>query len=561
MSMRKWNLFLALMLSALSYQVFAAENADEAAKELRLRMMNKVEVAAEKKTGKLLRVDRMFRNGMVLQRDRVIRVEGTAAPGSEVKLSFAGQQKQTRSDAAGYWLVELKPMAASNQPQVMKIVSGKEQIIINDVLIGDVWLASGQSNMVCSANLKLSEYKSRTSFYKEKAPALAEKMAKIIEWNEPEIRYYSLSLGVWKKCVGKDAMACSLVGMYFARKLHQTLKIPIGLVSVAYGCASIETFMTLESLEQGGFHDQVAEGKAYQEVVKKGGPAKLSPEARHQLQLEHCRNPRYRFCRRFADKDGKIDPKNFRTIEWHMSVVKPAAAFLSTVVKVLDYPYRGMIWYQGETNVGFKGYDVKQRLLVESMRKLMKNPDLSFYAVMVAPLFTQPDFWAQQYAAAADMPGTALINTADTPPEEQRDYHPSTKDYIGERLALAALNLTYGKKDVVYSGPIFDGMEKSGSSLLISFRHAKGLRTADGKAPLCFEIAGENKKFVPASAVIEGDKIRLSAAGVPAPKYARYAWASRNNGLNVVNGAGQPMFPFDSDDPFFRSEKRKKMHE
>ncbi len=561
MIMRRWSICLALVFSASLHQVSAAENADEATKDLRLRMMNKVEVAAQKKTGKLLQVDRMFRSGMVLQRDRLIRVEGTAAPGSEVKLSFAGQQKQTRSDASGCWQIELKPLAASNQPQVMKIVSGKGQIVINDVLVGDVWLVSGQSNMVCSANLKIHEYKTRKSFFKDKAPGLIAKMEKYAEWNEPEIRFYALGSGAWKKCVGKDAMACSLVAMYFARKLHQTLKIPIGLVSVAYGCASIETFIPLEALEQGGFREQAAEGKAYQEVLKKGGPAKLSPEARHKLQLEHCLNPLYRFCRSFVGKDNKIDPKNFRTIEWHMSVVKPGAAFLSSVVKVLDYPYRGVIWYQGETNVGFSGYDVKQKLLLDSWRKLMKNPDLSFHAVMVVPRAGRPEFWAQQYAAAAIMPGTALINTADTPPEEQFDYHPSTKDFIGERLALAALNLTYGKKDVAYSGPVFDQVENSGSSLLVSFRHAKGLHTADGKAPLCFEIAGENKKFVPASAVIEGEKIRLSAAGVPSPKYARYAWAGRNSGVNVVNGAGLPMYPFDTSNPFFRSGKRKKMHE
>ena len=116
-------------------------------------------------------------------------------------------------------------------------------------------------------------------------------------------------------------------------------------------------------------------------------------------------------------------------------------------------------------------------------------------------------------------------------------------------------------KDIVYSGPVFDKAEVSGSGLLVSFRHGKGLRTTDGKAPLCFEIAGEDKKFMPANAVIEGDKIKLSAANVPAPKYVRYAWANRNNGLNVVNGAGQAMFPFDSSNAFFQSGKLKKFHE
>ena len=565
---RRISVLAALLLSVLLCQSSAAETAGgkvksgETSKDLQHRLMNKVEFAKTpaRKPGKFLKTGLLFRSGMVLQRDRAIQVTGNAAPNSEVKLEFAGQQHQARSDASGAWKIELKPLQASNQPREMQIVSGGEKIVLTDVLVGDVWLLSGQSNMVCSANLKLSEYKSRTSFYKDKAPALAAKMEKISEWNEPEIRYYSLSYGTWRKCVGKDAKGCSLVGMYFARKLHQKLKIPIGLVTTAYGCASIETFMPLEALEEGGFTDRVKEGRAYQEILKNGGFAKLDPAERQKVLLVHCNDPHYRFCRQYG-KTGKVEEKNYRMVEWHMSVVKPGAAFYSTVVKVLDYPMRGMVWYQGETNVGFKGYEVKQRLLVEYMRKLTRNPDMPFYAVMVAPLFTNPDFWVQQYIATADTAGTALANTADTPPEEQRDYHPSTKDFIGERLALAALNKTYGMTNIVYSGPVFAGAEVSGSSLLVSFRHGKGLRTTDGKAPLCFEIAGEDKKFVPATAAIEGDKIKLSAPNVPSPRYARYAWANRNNGLNVVNGAGQAMFPFDSSNAFFQSGKLKQFHE
>ena len=122
------------------------------------------------------------------------------------------------------------------------------------------------------------------------------------------------------------------------------------------------------------------------------------------------------------------------------------------------------------------------QLLVESLSAFSQMSFVRFSVFPlkeVAPLFTNPDFWVQQYIATADTPGTALANTADTPPEEQRDYHPSTKDFIGERLALAALNKTYGKKDIAYSGPIFDKAEQSGSSLLISFRHGKGLHTTE----------------------------------------------------------------------------------
>jgi sialate O-acetylesterase len=115
-------------------------------------------------------------------------------------------------------------------------------------------------------------------------------------------------------------------------------------------------------------------------------------------------------------------------------------------------------------------------------------------------------------------------------------------------------------KDAVYSGPVFDRAERSGSGLLISFRHAEGLHTLDGKAPLCFEIAGADKKFVPAAAVVEGERVRLSAPGVLRPEYARYAWSATNPGVNLVSGAGLPLFPFDSSDPFFQEEKHRRMN-
>ena len=560
---------LALLLSMPGCRISAPEdsggekNSAGSARELELRLMNKSGAAAEngRKTAASLRIGSMFRDHMVLQRNVPIRITGSAARGSRVELEFAGQKLTTRCGESGRWVFELKPMPASDRPLKLQISSGGERITIGDVLVGDVWLVSGQSNMVCSADMKISEYKARAGFYKEKASALRAKMAKIAEWNEPEIRFYTVGSGQWKKCVHRDAMDCSLAAMFFARKLNRTLKIPVGLINTSFGCASIEAFLPLESLEQGGFPALAAEGRAYQKLLEQGGPAKLDRAGRNRLLLEHCRNPRYFFCKPYADRAGKGDPKKYRLIEWHMSVVKPGAVFLATVVKVLDFPIRGMLWYQGETNIYDNNYAAKQKLLAEAMRRLTKNPGLPFYAVMVAPSFTTTGLWAQQYAAAAGTPGTALVNTVDTPPDEQSDYHPSTKDFIGERLALAALNRAYGMKKIAYSGPVFEGIRHSGRSLLVSFRHAAGLQTKDGKVPLGFEIAGADRRFVPADARIEGGVIRVSAPATANPQYVRYAWSRSNNGVNVINEAGLPLFPFDSSDPLFRSGKLKTMNE
>ena len=558
--------FSALALILWAGASRAANAADNAEKDLKIRMVS--HGAAGKKVpaaGQRLQLDCPFGDRMVLQSGRKIRISGKGAPSCPVELTFAGQQLKTQSDAAGKWQVTLAPLAVSKKPLQMQIKAGKEQRLINDILVGEVWLISGQSNMSSSGRSKLGEYKSRAKFFGDQVPALRARMEKIAGYNDPEIRLVRISPAgsvTWKKCVQKDALTFSLVGMYFARKLHQALDVPVGIVDISYGCASIEAYLPEEELAKSGSKEQLADGKTYRDILKRGGFGKLEPAERARLMKEHCL--RWAFCRNLIGPDGTVDPKHYRSIEWHMSVVRPMAAYDSTAARIIDFPSRGMLWYQGETNLREKDYHIKQTLLAEGMRRATKNPDMAFYAVMIAPYtgyVMLPDFWPQQYIAAVDTPNSALVNTVDTPPPEQRDYHPTSKDFVGERLALAALNKTYGKKDIAYSSPIFDKAEQSGSSLLISFRHGKGLHTTDSKAPSCFQIAGENRKFVPATAVIEGDKIRLSAAGVPNPKYARYAWSRINTGVNLFNGAGLPPFPFDSSNPFFQSGKLKKMHE
>ena len=561
--------FVILTLLLWTGTAFAAQN-DEAArnaaeKDLRIRLVGSGEGAkrtprAERK----LLPDWPVADRMVLQSGRPVGIAGTASPSCQVEVSFAGQRHRTRSDAAGRWRILLAPLKVSSEPREMVICAGGERLVLKDILVGEVWMVSGQSNMECSGNSKLYEFRTRAGFYGEQLPSLRKRIEAVAGLDEPEIRYALIRKNGfrWRKCVHRDALGCSLVALYFARKLHRVLNVPVGIVNTAYGCASIEAYLPEEELAKGNFRELLEEGRAYQDMLQKGGPAELAPAARNRLMLEHCLHPRYRFCRGLAGKDGKVDPKYCRTIEWHMSVVKPSAVHLSTVARVIGYPVCGMLWYQGETNVKETDYPLKQQLLIEAVRRLTGDPGLPFLIVMLAPnpVRELPRFWRQQFEAAATVPGTWIVNTVDTPPAEQRDYHPSSKEFIGERLAATALNRTYGMKDAVYSGPVFDRAERSGSGLLISFRHAEGLHTLDGKAPLCFEIAGADKKFVPASAVIKGERVRLSAPGVPSPKYARYAWSATNPGVNLVSGAGLPLFPFDSSDPFFQGEKHRRMN-
>ena len=545
----------------------AADATDKAEKDLKLRLVRSETGGKKAPVSKqALQLGCPFGDHMVLQRGRKIKVYGSAAPSCPVELTFAGQQLKTTSDAAGKWQVTLEPLEVSKKPLRMQIRAGRESLAVNDILVGEVWVVSGQSNMECSGQTKLSEFKSRAKFYGDQVPALRAEIEKIASFDDPEVRAIRIrksGINYWRKCVGKQALYISLVGMFFARKLHRALDVPIGIVDTSYGCASIETYLPEEELSKGGFKDLLADGKAYREILENGGFGKLDPEKRQQMMQKHCR--RWAFCRKLLGKDGKVDPKYYRSIEWHMSVVLPMAAYDSTASRVVDFPHRGMLWYQGGTNAGDMDYSLRMRLLIEGMRRVTQNPDMPFYFVMVTPYRGRAGksitFWPQQLAAAADTPNTWIVCTVDTPSAQQRDYHPTSKDFVGERLALAALNKTYGKKDIAYGSPVFDKAEKSGSSLVVSFRFAVGLKTKDGKAPTCFEIAGEDRKFVPAAAVIEGDKVRLSAAGVANPKYARFAWTPTNPGVNLVNGAGLPPFPFDSSDPlFYTTGKQRKLN-
>jgi sialate O-acetylesterase len=407
---------------------------------------------------------------MVLQRDLPLPIWGTADPGEAVSVRLDDQTAETTADAAGNWQVKLAPVAADGKTHRLT-VKGKNTIELEDILFGEVWLGSGQSNM--EWQLKNSEGASE---------AIAEaKHPQIRLLHVPKVRENAPAKDVqasWKACDPTTVPEFSAVLYYFGQRLHDELKVPVGLINSSWGGSAIEPWIIAGT--QSG--------------------------------------PMY---------NGMIAP------------VKPFAL-------------RGMIWYQGETNAMQKNglaYAEKMRALIEGWRRAW-GQDLSFYFVQIAPWDGRyepgqlPALWEAQ-AASLKIPGTGMVVTTDLV-DNLKDIHPRNKRDVGQRLARWALAKDYGRKQLVYSGPLFRSLKIEGNKARVEFAHAGGgLKSRDGKPLAEFEIAGADGKFVPAEATIDGDSVVVQSKDVPAPTQVRFGWHATTN-PNLANAAGLPASPFQS---------------
>jgi sialate O-acetylesterase len=402
---------------------------------------------------------------MVLQRDKPLPIWGWADAGEEVTVKLGAASKSTKADAKGNWKVTLPAMKADGKAHKLT-VQGKNKIELDDVLIGEVWVGSGQSNM--------------------EWPLIATHGAKdaIADAKHPNIRLFHVPKkqekapakdvkASWKECSPDNVKGFSAVLYYFGQRLHQELGVPVGLINSSWGGSAIE-------------------------------PWTVTPKS-----------------------SGRM----------HNGMIAPLQPFA----------IRGVIWYQGESNVG-NGvtYRDKKEALIKGWRGVW-GEDMPFYFVQIAPWSgyrpgALPPLWEGQ-AAALKIPGTGMVVTTDLV-DNIKDIHPRNKKDVGNRLALWALAKTYGKKGVVYSGPLFKSMTVEGSKARLRFAHVgKGLKARDGKELTEFEVAGEDGKFVPAKAVIDGQTVVVEAAGVAKPAQVRFGWHKLAN-PNLANQEGLPASPF-----------------
>ncbi len=482
-----------------------------------------------------LSVPSFFSDHMVLQRECDVLVWGKADPGLQVTVSFKGNSGTAKAGSDGRWKVRVPSGAADAKGASLTISSGKQTATINDVLVGEVWFASGQSNMVFTMN---------------RVPAYAEVIAKsdlplIRMFNAPTVTAVEPQDdidGEWSLCSPDTVPGYSAVAFFFARKLHTELGIPVGVIKSAWGGKPVETFTSREALntlpgtkklvdaavaDDANF-DPVRAKAAYEQRLKQWQAADAA--WRKKPAAERGRRPRRPAVpKRALDTEGK-----------------PGVLFNSMINPFVGYTQRGAIWYQGEGNArpGAVPYDQTLPLLIKDWR-IRWDDDFSFYFVQLANYresSTDPgnnDPWPllqdrmRRILQTTPKTGMAIINDTG----EAKDIHPKNKHDVGERLALWALAKDYGQKDLVYCGPLFRSSVVKDSAVEVTFDHVgSGLKARNGGKLARFEIAGADKVWHWADArVTASDTVTVSCSDVRKPIAVRYAWAANPEGANLIN--------------------------
>lgn len=485
-----------------------------------------------------------FTSHMVLQREAKIPVWGTAEPGEKVTVEFAGQKKSSQADAAGKWRVDLKPLKASAEGRRF-IVSGSQtaqSIQLEDVLVGEVWLASGQSNMDFSVSKKVKYFAGVTNEEEEIAAA-----------NYPLIRIFTGAAtktyepqttikGEWLVCSPETVPAFSAVGYFFARDLQKELKVPVGIVTMAFGASTAEAWIRRETMAADPeLKPMLDRFDAAVQSFKTNPPPVVAPPRSEDVSAENTTTNAA--ARRARRSTGPRDPVQ----DQHNATV----LFNGMINPVIPFAIRGVIWYQGESIVGGDAgralYPKVQATLVKDWRKLWGQGNFPFYIVQLAgqEAASNNPFVREAQATILDLPNTGMAVTTDI--GEARNVHPHNKQDVGDRLARIALAKDYGRK-IEYSGPMYQSMKVEGNKIRVRFSHLDGGLVAKGGEPLkWFAIAGADMKFVPAEAEIDGDTVVVSSAEVSAPVAVRYAWVNFPEGCNLYNKSGLPAAQFRTD--------------
>lgn len=617
-----------------------------------------------------VRLPQLLRDSMVLQRDAPIKIWGWASPGEKVSIRFNNKKTSTAAGPDGKWQATL-PAVKAGGPYTMHI-HASNHITLSNILVGDVWVCAGQSNMVHSLYLHRDTYKQE-----------------IATANYPEIRHFliptatnlqrpndDLPAGHWKSANPQDVPQFSAVAYFFAKKLYDKYRVPIGLINASVGGTPIEAWTSEEGLQQftatiniiqknkdtayvneinrksaaaaanrpkpqdkgltgaktwfdtsyipkgwyninipGYWEDQglgnldgivwyrreidvpasmtgvpaimymgriVDADFVYVNGVLAGNTTYMYPQRRYSIPAGVLKPGKNTIVIRVINNGGKggfvpdkpyhidaggqiLDVKGTWQYKLGDAFVpftnpvpgislqnQPTALFNAMIAPLVNYPVKGFVWYQGESNIqNAADYQMLLPALIADWRKQWKQPNAPFLFVQL------PNFLDVQYLPAESqwavlregqlrslaVPGTGMAVAIDL--GEWNDIHPDNKKDVGLRLALAAEKIAYGDDTVVHSGPIFQSVTKQNNKLLISFTSTgSGLITNDGEAPGWFAIAGADKKFVWAKTAIENNQVIVWHDNIADPLYVRYAWADNPRGANLYNKEGLPASPF-----------------
>jgi sialate O-acetylesterase len=437
----------------------------------------------------------LFSDHMVLQKGVPVPVWGEASDGEQITVSFNGQRVTTIA-RNGKWMVKLQPLPYITTPTTLT-VKGQNTVTIKDVLVGEVWICSGQSNMERQLGPRPPQ-PPITDWEKERDQA-----------NYPLIREYYVPLKYsrekiadvhqqWTVCSPQTAADFSAVGYFFTSELYKKLKVPVGFIFTAYGGTPAEDWTS--------------------EAALNSDPA-LADFVKNYDKIKYSYTPQ-----------GKLK----------------SGLYNGMIYPLLPYAVKGVAWYQGEANNELPGiYPAILSNMIRSWRADFGQGDIPFLIVQIAPFKDMtPEIREAQLMVTKQVKNTALIVTTDC--GDANDIHPSNKRPVGERLAIAAAGLTYQQKGE-FAGPVYSSYQVKGNEIILSFTHTgTGLKTKNKAALKGFTIAGADKQFQAATAVISGNKVIVSRKGLDKPVAVRYGWANVPD-VNLYNAADLPASPFRTD--------------
>ena len=469
-----------------------------------------------------LKMPAIYTDNMVLQRNRPLRITGTANAGEKITLTIGKQKHKTTTADNGNWSVTLNPLSVG-KPYTLTISSPTKKLSFQNVLAGEVWLCSGQSNM----EFQLS----RSAEAKRDVPAANHPEIRLFDmkarwltndftWSNSALdsvnRLHYFTHPLWEECRPENAAHFSAVAYYFGQMLQDSLQVPVGLICNAVGGSPAESWVNRLELEN-------------------QFPAILRNWTENDFIQDWVRS-------RAISNMGKDAPK----LQRHP--YEPGYLFDAGIRQLAQYPIAGAIWYQGESNAHNKDAHAKLfKLLVQSWRKNWENAEMPFYFVQLSSMNRPAWTWFRdsQRQLQAEIPFTGMAVSSDL--GDSLDVHPIHKKEIGERLARIALYNTYGKTAVVPSGPFFREVNFKRKEAIVTFDYAEGLQTSDGKSAQTFEIAEFPGLFFPAKAKITGNQIQLTAPEVKNPKFVRYGWQPYTR-ANLINASDLPASTFTTEE-------------
>jgi sialate O-acetylesterase len=479
-----------------------------------------------------VRLPKVLSDHVVLQRDAPIHIWGWADPGEQITVSLLSQKQTAKGDDLGKWSVYLAPQPAGGPYSLT--IAGTNTIIVSDVLIGDVWLASGQSNM----EMPLKGFPN--------SAVLKNGAEEIANSTQPQIRLLRVHTRasdhplldlqdtdeIWTLCIPDTAANFSAVAYFFGREIQQQEKVPVGLIDDTWGGTPVRAWVSLDSLSADSSLMPVFQDWSEMADTTADIPAMLAREKRED---------------EAAKQAGSPPPKH----SWHPNPSSYAPAYLynGMIAPLTQFPIKGAIWYQGETDSALSRapmYLETFSTMIADWRGKWGEGDFPFFFAQISS-FTSTEFekWGIVRDAQRRTLGVANTGMAVTLDVGQADnVHPPDKQTVGHRLALAARDIAYGEH-IENSGPLFRQAVTEGASMRVWFNHSDGLTTKGGGL-IGFEVAGNDHKFVPANAKIDGGEVVVTAPEIKSPSYVRYAWANFST-ANLYNSAGLPASTFSSE--------------